>query len=173
MSYSLSDFCSDLNAALKANEVGAIERVAENLKRLLANPDFIAETFDDDMPKGKRTLYRDADSGAYVYAHVHLPGGRGKPHSHGASWAVYGNAKASTVRTEWQRVNAPNEAHAELKPVKHYALNAGEARAYGPHVIHSTQHPEKAWVIRVTGTNLADIPRYHFNPETDRLLEDA
>jgi len=38
-------------------------------------------------------------------------------------------------------------------------------------VIHSTAHPEKAWVIRITGTDLEAIPRYHFTPRTDRLVE--
>jgi hypothetical protein len=37
-------------------------------------------------------------------------------------------------------------------------------------VIHSTAHPEKAWVIRVTGTDLDALPRYHFRKQ-DRILE--
>lgn len=173
MSYQLSDFCSDLNRILKARGLDGIEELAEKLKLLLANREFVSENFNDDMPKGKRKLHHDSESDAYVYAHVHLPGGRGKPHSHGDSWAIYGNASGCTVMTEWARVSPAGAEQTELKPVAHYSLRAGEAKAYGPHVIHSTQHPEKAWVIRITGTNLAEIPRYHFNPETDRLLEDA
>ena len=42
----------------------------------------------------------------------------------------------------------------------------------GPGVIHSTAHPEKAWVIRVTGTDLDVLPRYHFRKQ-DRILEQA
>ena len=36
-------------------------------------------------------------------------------------------------------------------------------------MIHSTAHPEKAWVIRVTGTDLDKLPRYHFRKQ-DRIL---
>jgi len=50
-------------------------------------------------------------------------------------------------------------------------LRAGETRAYGPGVIHSTEHPQKAWVIRVTGTDLDAIPRYRFRAKTDRIVE--
>lgn len=173
MTYGLNDFTADLNAILKAKGVDGIGELAEKLKLLLANKEFVAATFNDDTPKGKRTLYHDADSDAYVLAHVHLPGGRGKPHSHGTSWAIYGNATACTVMTEWERVNDVGDDHAELKPVAHYSLNAGDAKAYGPHVIHSTEHPEKAWVIRITGTDLKHVPRFHFNPEKDRILENA
>ena len=31
--------------------------------------------------------------------------------------------------------------------------------------------PEKAWVIRVTGTDLDAIPRYRFRPKTDKIVE--
>ena len=52
------------------------------------------------------------------------------------------------------------------------ALRPGQTRAYGPGVIHSTAHPEKAWVIRITGTDLDKLPRYHFRKQ-DRVLENA
>lgn len=173
MAYALNVFCSDLNALLKEKGKDGLSDLAENLKRLLANPDFVAETFNEDTPKGKRTLYHDADSDAYVFAHVHQSGKRGKPHSHGESWAVYGTAKGYTLMTEWERANEATEDHVALKQGAHYRLGEREAHAYGPGVIHSTEHPEKAWVIRITGTNLNEIPRYHFNAETDLILENS
>jgi hypothetical protein len=39
-------------------------------------------------------------------------------------------------------------------------------------VIHSTAHPKYAWVIRVTGTDLDKLPRYHFGKK-DKMLESA
>jgi hypothetical protein len=56
--------------------------------------------------------------------------------------------------------------------VSRYCLGPGQTKAYGPGVIHSTAHPEKAWVIRVTGTDLDVLPRYHFGKQ-DRILEKA
>jgi hypothetical protein len=49
-------------------------------------------------------------------------------------------------------------------------LGPGQTRAYGAGVIHSTAHPEKAWVIRVTGTDLDNLPRYRFGRH-DKILE--
>ena len=73
--------------------------------------------------------------------------------------------------TEWRRVNSETDDHAELVPLDKYRLNPGQTRAYGPGVIHSTAHPEKAWVIRVTGTDLDALPRYHFSARRDKILE--
>jgi hypothetical protein len=59
-----------------------------------------------------------------------------------------------------------------LAPVEHYALGPGQTRAYGPGVLHSTEHPQKAWVIRVTGTDVDAIPRFRFKPDRgDRIVE--
>jgi hypothetical protein len=43
----------------------------------------------------------------------------------------------------------------------------------GPGVIHSTAYPERAWVIRVTGTDLDTIPRFRFRDRRDSILERA
>jgi hypothetical protein len=75
--------------------------------------------------------------------------------------------------TEYQRVNPESEEEVVLKRSDHYTLMPGETRGYGPGVIHSTAHPRKAWVIRVTGTDLDHLPRYHFKRSRDRLLEGA
>jgi hypothetical protein len=73
---------------------------------------------------------------------------------------------------EWKRTNPESEEQAVLAPVEHYSLTEGLTRAYGPGVLHSTEHPQKAWVIRVTGTDVDAIPRFRFKPERgDRLVE--
>jgi hypothetical protein len=74
--------------------------------------------------------------------------------------------------TEWRRTNSENDEHAVLQAVSRYRIGPGETKAYGPGVIHSTAHPKKAWVIRVTGTDLDVLPRYHFGKQ-DRILEQA
>lgn len=171
MAYTLDNFCADAHAILKAKPLAdALPEVADRLSRLLVNPQFVAETFNDDMPPGKRVLYHDADLDFYVLAHVQEAGKVGKPHSHGASWAIYGNAKNVTDMTEWRRVNPASEEHYELTVASKYGIGPGQTRAYGPNMIHSTEHKQKAWVIRVTGTDLDKLPRYHFRKQ-DRILE--
>jgi hypothetical protein len=70
-------------------------------------------------------------------------------------------------------VNPESEDKAVLEPFDRYSIGPGETRAYGPGVIHSTAHPQKAWVIRVTGTDLDAIPRYRFREQRDQIRENA
>src|SRR5215468_8969346 len=173
MAYTLDDFCTETRSLLKAGPLpNALAQISDRLGRLLANPSFVAESFSDDMPPGRRELHHDAETDFYVLAHVQEGNKVGKPHSHGASWAVYRNARELTEMTEWRRANPESEAHAELIAVSKYRLGPGETKAYGPGVIHSTAHPRRAWVIRVTGTDLDVLPRYHFGKQ-DRMLEQA
>jgi hypothetical protein len=169
MAYDLKQFCADLNDIVKTKGQSGLSDIAERLKRLLANPAFVAETFTQEMPPGKRVLFHDVETDTYVLAHVQAAKKTGAPHSHGASWAVYGNARGYTEMTEWRRVSAPEEERAVLEVADRYRIEAGEARAYGPHVIHSTAQPEQAWVIRVTGTDLDVLPRFHFTPGKDEI----
>ena len=160
MAYTLNQFCNDARSILKSQpQAAALPKVAERLGELLGNPDFVAETFSDDTPAGRRELFHDPELDFYVLAHVQEGGKTGKPHSHGASWAIYGNAKNLTEMTEYRRVNPESEENVVLEPASKYALRPGQTRSYGPNVIHSTAHPEKAWVIRVTGTDLDKLPR--------------
>lgn len=170
--YGLTDFTTDLRAILEAEGQSGLGRVAEKLEALLANPAFVAATFDDAIPPGKRVLWHDAETDAYVLAHVHAPSpAPGLPHSHGTSWAVYGNALGATEMTIWRRTNAPTDDHAELTVADTYTLEPGHARPYPSGAIHSTNQPGKAWVIRVTGTDLDRLPRYRFNRSTDKMVE--
>ena len=172
MAYELADLCAHANKALTTQTLhAALDEIAERLRALLANPDFVAQTFDDETPIGKRTLYHDAQTDFYVFAHVQAPGKTGAPHSHGASWAIYGNASGCTEMTEYRRVNDPSEEASMLEKSDFYRLEAGQSRAYGPEVIHSTAHPQKAWVVRITGTDLDHLPRFHFKKSRDRLVE--
>jgi predicted metal-dependent enzyme (double-stranded beta helix superfamily) len=173
MAYTLDQFCTDARSILKAQPLAdALPKVAERLGELLVNPAFVAETFSDDTPVGKRELFHDPELDFHVLAHVQEGGKIGRPHSHGTSWAIYGNAKNVTEMTEYRRVNPETEENVVLEPASKYALRPGQTRAYGPNVIHSTAHPQKAWVIRVTGTDLDKLPRFHLRMQ-DRVLEKA
>jgi len=115
MAYTFEQFCAESHAILKSKPLAsALTQVADRLSRLLANPAFVAETFNADMQPGKRVLHHDPELDFYVMAHVQEGGKTGKPHSHGSSWAIYGNARASTEMTEWRRTNPESENHAEM-----------------------------------------------------------
>jgi hypothetical protein len=167
----LEEFCAECRSLLQSGRAlpQALALMAEKLALVLRNPDFVAATFDDDMPPGRRVLHHDGETDMYVLAHVQEGEKAGKPHSHGASLAIYGTAHGCTEMTEWRRVNPETEQHAVLEACERYALRCGETRAYGPGVIHSTAHPHKTWVIRVTGTDLDVIPRFRFREQQDTI----
>ena len=170
--YSLAQFTNDISAIVKSAGIAGLPRVAERLQELLANPTFVADTFDDSMPPGKRVIFHDPETDVHVLAHVHAPSQKpGLPHNHGSSWAVYGNARGATGMTIWRRLNPESDSHSEVTVIDRYTLAEGEARTYSGGVIHSTLQPERAWVIRVTGTDLDVLPRYRFNPNTDTMLK--
>ena len=82
-------FTNDLVALLKAQGVSALDAIAERLRPLLVDPSFASFAFPDETMR-KRVLFHDPKTDVYVLAHLQPAGKRGKPHSHGASWAVYG-----------------------------------------------------------------------------------
>ena len=174
MAYTLDAFCADISRAIKAEGEAGLPKLAEKLSDLLKNPDFVAQAFSDSDPVGRKELWHDPETDVYVLAHVQALGHAGRPHSHGKSWAIYGTARGHTDMTEWRRVNPASEDNAELVQTDAYRLGPGQTRAYGPHMIHATAHPEeKTWVVRVTGTDLDNLPRYRFHPKKDKILERA
>ena len=68
MDYTLDAFCTDCRSILTSGcpLPQALSDIAGKLARLLANPDFVAATFDDDMPPGRRVLNHDPVTDVYV-----------------------------------------------------------------------------------------------------------
>ena len=169
MAYELNQFIADCRAIL-ARDPGpqGREDVRKHLERLLANQDFVAATCGDDVPTGLKVLYEDKDLGFQVLAHVNDKARKSPPHDHGASWAIYGQATRHTDMIEWERAGG-DDKHAELKEVKRYRLNPGQAGIYQDGAIHSIDYPDRARFIRVTGTNLDNIHRVRFDLKTGEV----
>jgi hypothetical protein len=169
MPYDLEAFIADTRAALKRDPGPAgRERVRANLERLLANSEFVARTCGDDAPLGLKVLYEDKELGFQVLAHINDKARTSPPHDHGDSWAIYGQATKYTDMIEWER-SGGDDAHAQLKEVKRYRLNPGQAGIYQDGKIHSIDYPDRARFIRVTGTNLDNIKRVRFDLATGQV----
>jgi hypothetical protein len=81
MAYTLDEFCAESRALLKAEpQANALAQISQRLGRLLSNPSFVAETFSDATPPGRRVLYHDPETDFYVLAHVQEGKKIGKPH---------------------------------------------------------------------------------------------
>jgi hypothetical protein len=163
MAYELDQFIDDCRATLQRDSgPQGREDVRQRLERLLTNQEFVAQTCGDDVPTGLKVLYEDKDLGFQVLAHVNDKARKSPPHDHGASWAIYGQATKHTDMIEWERTGG-DDKHAELKEVKRYRLNPGQAGIYQDGAIHSIDYPDHARFIRVTGTNLDKIHRVAFD----------
>jgi predicted metal-dependent enzyme (double-stranded beta helix superfamily) len=169
MAYELNQFIADCRAILQRDPgPQGREDVRQHLERLLANQDFVAATCGDDVPTGLQVLYEDKDLGFQVLAHINDKARKSPPHDHGASWAIYGQAAKYTDMIEWERTD-DGDTRAELKEVKRYRLNPGQAGIYQDGAIHSIDYPDRARFIRVTGTNLDKIDRVRFDLKTGEV----
>ncbi len=164
MPYSLESFCRDCRAALKADTgAGGREAVRRLLEELLADPAFVAETVLPAAP-GRHTLYEDPELGFVVLNHVNARAGKSPPHDHGASWAVYGQATEYTDITEWRRTDGSDgPGSAALEVARRYRLEPGHAGIYDIRAIHAIDYPDGARFVRVTGTDLENVPRLKFD----------
>src|SRR6202795_5393813 len=145
MPYTLTDFCTDLSTTLKSKGESGLPEVAQKLSQLLKNPAFVSATFAEDTPIGRRGLRHDPQTHVYVLPHVQEGGKVGKPHSHGASWAIYGTARGVTEMTEWRRTNPASEENVVLEKARQYALGPGDTAAYSSGLIHSPANSTKDW----------------------------
>ena len=106
MAYELDQFIADCRTALK-NDPGPAgrEKVRADLERLLNNKDFVEKYCGDDVERGLKVLYEDPELKFQVLAHINDKARVSPPHDHGASWAIYGQAKLWTDMIEWKRLD--------------------------------------------------------------------
>lgn len=167
MAYTLDEFCNDCHTALKKDPGAAgREEIRAHLEKLLVNEEFVKEHLSG-QGSGKTLLYHDTDTDVRVMAHGTDQGNRkGKPHDHGASWAVYGQAIGLTNMTVWERTDdRSEEGKATVEEIHEFPLEPGKAALFDSGIIHSTAHPDPARWVRVTGTDLDTIERYAYDPE--------
>ena len=171
MAYTLEEFCTDCHSALAEDPGPACREIIRvQLEKLLENQKFIA-THLAGQGSGKTELYHDEATDVYVMAHGTDQGNRkGKPHCHGASWAVYGQAIGNTNMTVWERTDdRSQEGHATVEDIHQFTLSPGKAALFDTGIIHSTAHPKPASWVRVTGTDLDTIERYAYDPDHQKM----
>ena len=170
MAYELNQFIDDVKATLQPRLRPRRARDRAQESRAPAREQGLrrGQTCGEDAPLGLKVLYEDKDLGFQVLAHVNDKARKSPPHDHGASWAIYGQATKHTDMIEWERTDNGG-AQAELKEVKRYRLNPGQAGIYQDGAIHSIDYPDRARFIRVTGTNLDKINRVRFDLNTGEV----
>ena len=108
----------------------------------------------------RKILYEDPDLGFCICGHVNAGSSVGKPHDHGTTWAIYGQAEGTTEMTDWRIVEEGGGGDpARVVPDRTYTLNVGDAHFYGVGAVHSPRRTRPTRLIRIEGANQDFIPR--------------
>jgi predicted metal-dependent enzyme (double-stranded beta helix superfamily) len=164
MAYSLDQFIADCRTTLSRDPGPAgREQVRTDLERLLANPEFISAYCGDDQPRGLKVLYEDPKLGFQVLAHINDKARISPPHDHGASWAIYGQARGETMMNDWAVVEPASEARTgKVRHVRTYPLKPGMAHVYNEGDLHSPRRDGPTRLIRIEGTNMDKVKRLSY-----------
>ncbi|MGH7114301.1 MAG: hypothetical protein ACREE9_07380 [Stellaceae bacterium] len=160
MSLSLEQLSAGCHDALVADPgIGGRKKVCALIQEALRDQKFVAAQLGDDVPE-RKIIYEDPELGFCILAHVNRGARESKPHDHGPTWAIYGQAKGETMMSDWELV----EAAAEDKPgrvrlVRQYSLTPGMAHVYNEGDLHSPRRDGPTRLIRVEGRNVEKIRR--------------
>jgi hypothetical protein len=160
MASKLDAFVEDCRAALKTQPgTAGREKVKDLVKQVLADPEFV-ETYIPDGTPERHILYEDPELGFTVLAHGYTGAKGSKPHDHGPSWAIYGQASGETIMTAWDCVSRPTEqVPGQAKFNHNYVMKPGDAYLYDVGVLHSPERKSSTRLLRIEGLNMAKIKR--------------
>ena len=105
-------------------------------------------------------LYEDPELGFTILAHAYEGAKNSKPHDHGPSWAIYGQASGETIMTDWECLSRPTETQAgKARRIRDYAMKPGDAHLYDPGVLHSPRRDGATRLLRIEGQNMDRVKR--------------
>lgn len=161
MPYTLQEFATDIAAALRADDgPGGREAVRGLVQKALGDVDFVAAHVSPELESERNVLYEDPDLGFCICAHNYRAAKRGKPHDHGPTWAIYGQAEGETEMTDWRIVSpAQGGGPAKVALERTYKLTPGDAHVYEPGAIHAPLRDGPTRLIRIEGKNTDKLER--------------
>lgn len=163
MGYTLSDLAGDLHSLLdKSSAADCADKLCAAVSKALKDDEFVAEHLSDKASGGKprRILYEDPKHGFCICAHNYEGQAIGKPHDHGDSWALYGQAQGVTEMTDWKIVEkGDGDKPSLVEPARTYRMERGDAHFYGIGFVHSPARTAPTKLIRIEGANLDHVKR--------------
>ena len=163
MAITLEQFATDCHDALKAQPgTPGREKVRDLVSQALADPEFIATYIPPGTPE-RHLLYEDAELGFAILAHGYVGPKGSKPHDHGPSWAIYGQAAGETIMTDWDLVARPTETAPGKAKFNHdYVMKPGDAYLYDIGVLHSPERKDSTRLLRIEGMNMDRVKRFPY-----------
>ena len=164
MGYTLAQF-SDACHRVLADDPGVEGRkkVCTLVQEVLKDDAFVAAHLGDDVPE-RKVLYEDPELRFCILAHVNHGARESKPHDHGPSWAIYGQARGETVMTDYESVARPSEGKpGKARRIKDYTLKPGAAYLYNEGDLHSPRRAGPTRLIRIEGKNMEKVQRFPYD----------
>jgi hypothetical protein len=160
MGYTLDQFADQCHRILSQHPgVEGRKKVCALVQDVLKDDDFITTHLHDGVPE-RKVLYEDPDLRFCILGHVNHDARESKPHDHGPSWAIYGQARGKTVMSDWELVEpATLDKPGRVRLVREYALTPGAAHLYNEGDLHSPRRDGPTRLIRIEGQNLENIRR--------------
>jgi len=165
MSYTLEQLAADCRAILVADPGrGGREKLCGLIARACADPDFVSAYLGDTVP-ARQILYEDGELGFCIVGHVDRQSRQSRPHDHGPTWAIYGQAEGETVMADWLPVDWPDgPVPGKARRLRAYTLTPGTAHLYNEGDVHSPRHEGLTRLLRVEGCNLENIYSNWYDP---------
>ena len=163
MGLSLEQFAADLHGALKSHPgTPGREKVRALVSKALSDPEFVATYIPPGTPE-RHVLYEDPELGFTIVAHGYVGPKSSKPHDHGPSWAIYGQAAGETIMTDWECLARPADgAPGQVAFVRDYVMKPGDAYLYDVGVLHSPERKGDTRLLRIEGLNMAKVTRFPY-----------
>jgi hypothetical protein len=160
MGYTLEQLSTDCHTALTTDPgPEGRKKVCALIQRALGDSDFVATHLGDEVPE-RKILYEDPELGFCILGHVYDGAKESKPHDHGPTWAIYGQARGETIMSDWALVEPASEAKpGRVRLVREYSLTPGMAYVYNEGDLHSPRRNGPTRLIRVEGRNVEKIRR--------------
>ena len=165
MAYTLEQFAADCRTALDRDPGPAgREEVRKHVARACLDPEFVAAHLGPDNDSPRKVLYQDERLGFCILAHVHYGASDSRPHDHGPSWAIYGQAAGVTEMSEWRVVAPPRGGECgKVEPVRVYTMQPGDVYVYQEGELHSPRREGETRLVRIEGRNLDGVPRNYYD----------
>jgi hypothetical protein len=166
MPYTLDQFAADCHRILAADHgLEGRERVRALLSEVCRDKAFVARYLSDEV-SARQILYEDPELGFCIVGHVEHDSRQSRPHDHGPTWAIYGQAAGETVMTDWAIVSPPpnEDLPGKARRLRDYTLTPGSAHVYNEGDVHSPRRNGATRLLRVEGRNIENICSAFFEP---------
>jgi hypothetical protein len=160
MAETLDSFAAACREILRVDDTpGGRQRIADRLRAALAQPQFVAAQFAGTTAE-RHVLYEDPHLGFCILAHDYHGPKESRPHDHGPSWAIYGQAAGETAMSDYTVLQPPSGGKpGRVRRGRTYTLSPGDAHVYNEGDVHSPSRAGPTRLIRIEGTNMERVQR--------------